>query len=199
MSDSLPPPVEPSTQPANKIELASIRLSQDFGNLAGAVKHLTHVPVGRPPKDRFFQVHPDPAYQVITSVIERQGEGAYLLSSDMAGTFPDLERLVRLHLYVTRHGSCGIWPVKLPLANGRPNAWVQSALEIAERAMSRWIRLASNTDMGLYEAYEAKDLEVSPAWPEMSFNTLIDKAFADAGRFVDAKEHPLIQEIEGRV
>jgi len=197
MSEQQIPTAETSSQPANKINLSSIRLSQDFGAQAGATKLITHVPVGKPPKGQFFQVHPDSDYRLEVSIIKREGDEVYLLAQALSGLFPGLERPARLHLYATRHGSYGLWPVSLPLGDGKQNAWTQSALEIVEVAMSKWVRLVSNMAAGYYEAFEAKSLTLPPTWPEVTFNTLIDKAFTDGDRFVENEEHPLVQELLG--
>ena len=41
----------------NTTPFSSLRLSQNFGETLGVKKVLTTVPVGKPPKDRFFRTH----------------------------------------------------------------------------------------------------------------------------------------------
>lgn len=184
-----------STQPAGSIDLNAVRLSQDYGSMTKTAKLLTHIPVKRPPKHEFFRVHPDEEYRLAAMIIDRDGEEIYLLHPIVTRLFPDLARPVRLHLYVTRAEAFGLWPVKLPTDDGKANPWHQSAAEAAEIAMSRWIRLVTNRDMGCYDVFEATDMNVEPKWPEKTMSELVNKAFAQ--RYVDNEEHPLVKELLG--
>lgn len=186
---------ENAIQPEGGIDLNAVRLSQDYGSMAKTAKLLTHVPVKRPPKHQFFQVHPDSEYRLEAMIIDLDGDETYLLHPGVAGLFPDLARPVRLHLYVTRTNAIGLWPVKLPAGDGKTNPWHQSAAEAAEIAMSRWIRLVANRDMGCYDVIAAEDMSVEPKWPEKSMNELVNKAFAQ--RYVDNQDHPLVKELLG--
>lgn len=189
------PENEVPKQPESGIELSAVRLSQDYGSMTKTAKLLTHVPVKRPPKHQFFRVHPDAEFRLEAMVIELDGDETYLLHPTVAGLFPDLARPVRLHLYVTRAGVTGLWPVKLPPNDGKTNSWHQSAAEAAEFAMTRWIRLVANRDMGCYEVIAATGMVVDPTWPDKSMSELINKAFSQ--RYVDSEDHPLVKELLG--
>lgn len=186
---------ETPTQTAGGIDLSAVRLSQEYGSMTKTAKLLTHVPVKRPPKHQFFQVHPKPEYRLEAMIIDLDGDETYLLHPTVASLFPDLAKPVRLHLYVTRTNTIGLWPVKLPADDGRTNPWHQSAAEAAEIAMSRWIRLVANRDMGCYDVIAAEDMIVEPKWPEKSMEELVNKAFAQ--RYVDNEDHPLVKELLG--
>lgn len=186
---------EKSIQPEGAIDLNAVRLSQDYGSMTKTAKLLTHVPVKRPPKHQFFQVHPEPEYRLEAMIIDLDGDETYLLHPVVAGLFPDLARPVRLHLYVTRTNAIGLWPVKLTADDGKTNPWNQSSAEAAEIAMSRWIRLVANRDMGCYDVIAAEGLIVEPNWPEKTMDELVNKAFAQ--RYVDNEDHPLVKELLG--
>ena len=186
---------ENSIKPTGGIDLSAVRLSQDYGSMTKTAKLLTHVPVKRPPKHQFFQIHPAPEYRLEAMIIDLNGDETYLLHPAVAGLFPDLARPVRLHLYVTRTNAIGLWPVKLPADDGKTNPWHQSAAEAAEIAMIRWIRLVANRDMGCYDVIAAEDMIVEPKWPEKSMEEMVNKAFAQ--RYVDNEDHPLVKELLG--
>jgi len=175
--------------------LSAVRLSQNYSQMSKTEKLLTHVPVKRPAKHQFFRVHPDEEYRLEAMVIEIDGDETYLLHPAVAGLFPDLARPVRLHLYVTRTHAIGLWPVKLPLEDGKTIAWHQSAAEASEIAMERWIRLVANRDMGCYDVIAAEGMVVDPKWPDKSMGELITKAFAQ--RYVENEDHPLVRELLG--
>jgi hypothetical protein len=67
--------VEPAAASAapsvgDPFDLSNLRLTQDFVGTAGVKKLLTTVPVGKPNKQDFFRVHPDPEYRMEVAVIE---------------------------------------------------------------------------------------------------------------------------------
>jgi hypothetical protein len=83
----------------------------------------------------------------------------------------------------------------LPADDGKTNPWHQSAAEAAEIAMSRWIRLVANRDMGCYDVIAAEGMIADPKWPEKTMSELVNKAFAQ--RYVDNEDHPLVKELLG--
>ena len=65
---------KPITALTNHINLEEIRLPQDYASTVGVKKVLTTVPIHKPGKQTFFRVHPDPAYQLDTMVLELEEE-----------------------------------------------------------------------------------------------------------------------------
>jgi hypothetical protein len=49
---------------------AALRLTQDFGATLGVKKQLLTVPVRKPAREWWIRVHPDPAFQIETAVLE---------------------------------------------------------------------------------------------------------------------------------
>ena len=62
---------KPLSALTNHINLEEIRLPQDYASTVGVKKVLTTVPIHKPGKQTFFRVHPDPAYQLDTMVLEK--------------------------------------------------------------------------------------------------------------------------------
>lgn len=183
------------TDEKNDFDLESMRLSQDFASMAKTKKLLIHVPVRKPPKHQFFRVHPGEEYSFTAAVVEMDGDDTYLISPQLVPAIPELARPVRLHLYVTRQGAVGLWPVKLPGDDGKSNPWHQSAAEASQIAMDEWIRLVPNMAMGAYDVISAENIPTEPAWPDKTMGELIAKAFQ--GRVVDTEDHPLLKELQG--
>jgi len=74
-------PAAPASEPHNRLsqETAAapdpfdanrLRLSQDFAASVGVKKALLTVPVRKPAKEWFVQVHPDESYRIQTAVVE---------------------------------------------------------------------------------------------------------------------------------
>ena len=75
------------------------------------------------------------------------------------------------------------------------NEWHRSAAEGAERAMRKWVRVTSSMSLQAYEIFEANGHLPEPAWPDISFQEILQIAFRD--RIVDRADHPLVQRLQG--
>lgn len=134
--------------------LASLRMKQNFGDLAGAKKLLNTVPVRKPHKQTFVRVSPNPDNVIKTMLLELDNE-TYLVAQDL---WADLsEELVpkALFLTITRQKVLQLWPVRLPSDDARTDVWSISSIQAVEAAQNRWVRVRSNMDLGAYEVIEA--------------------------------------------
>jgi len=104
---------------------------------------------------------------------------------------------VTLFTTINRQGVLHLWPVKMPLPDGRQLEWHRSAAEAAERAMKKWVRVTSSMSLGAYEIFEASGDLPEPVWPDISFQEILQIAFRD--RIVDRADHPLVQRLQGIV
>ena len=115
------------------------------------------MPVGKPNKQDFVRVHPDPDFRLSpAALIElKDDRETYIVTPTMAANLPGEFVPCTLFLAINRQGVLRVWPVKLPGSDGKINPWHHSAAEAAERAMSCWVRLTSNMSLGAYEIFEA--------------------------------------------
>ena len=138
-------------------DLSKLRLDQSFAETVGVKKLLRTVPVRKPSSQDFNRVHPDPNYRGNFSIVDLHDEREiYLVTPAM---MPDLmgECIgATLFTCINRQGVVRIWPVKQPSPDGKINEWHRSAAEAAELAMSRWIRVKANMDLGAYEMFAAE-------------------------------------------
>ena len=181
-------------------DLASLRLSQDFASAVGVRKLITTVPVKKPSKEWFVRTHPDPDYRLQTAVLElKEDRETYLVSP---GLWPELadETTFSPRLLVTainRQGVLFIWPIRLPGADGRIDDWSRSALDAADEAKARWVRVTANMSLGAYEVAVASGLEAEPEWPNLPFQQIIKIAFRD--KLIDDWSHPVLQRLRGEI
>ncbi len=182
----------------NPFDPASLRLDQSFADTVRTKKLLTTVPVRRPNRQDYVRVHPEPACRLTpAATIEVSDDReVYLLTPQMAQVLPGEYSLVTLYLAVNRQGVPFIWPVKLPSSDGKHNEWNRSAAEAAERAMKKWVRIASNMSLRAYETFEAIGDIPEPIWPDLPFEKILKIAFRE--RLVDRPDHPLVQRLQGR-
>lgn len=187
-------------QDQEEITLAAIRLPQAFTGAAPTTSVLLRVSVGKPGRQEFFTVHPDEAYRADVCLLRLKGErDLYYVVSPQLICEPEIEleaRNYRLYTYATRAGRIGLWPIPLPDADGRENAWHVAAHRAAELATSeKWLRLVANMAIGGYECIEATGSWVKPQWPEENFERLLQIGFHD--RFINSLEHPVLRQLRG--
>ena len=162
---SMPPSNENVDVSSDPFDLSRLRLSQDFIAAAGVKKVLNTVPVRKPSKEWFIQTHPDSAYRIQTCVIElKEDSETYLVDqslwSELAceSTFSPRALMTSIN----RQGVLFLWPIRLPGSDGRLDAWSRSAMEAAQHAAGKWVRVQANMSLGAYELF-TKRLGNGPA------------------------------------
>jgi hypothetical protein len=177
--------------------LDALRLSQDFGTDACVKKLLTTVPVRRPGNQHFFRVHPSEAWQLSpAAIIElKDDREVYLVHPAIVPEIPGEHVAASIVTTITRQGTVALWPLKLPTPDGRRNDWHRSALEAAETAMSRWVRVRANLQLGAYDIFASEAVIADPVWPDVPFPELIKIAFRD--RLIDSVDHPVLKSLRG--
>lgn len=192
---SVPDPV-PVPQAGPFADLGRLRLSQDFVASVGVKKLLTTVPVRKPTGQEFVRVHSDEAYRLPTVVLELKDEReTYLVEQEL---WPELSgelKPVTLFTAINRQGVVFLWPVKLPGEDGRLDEWNRSALDAADHAAKRWVRVKANMSLGAYEILEATGELPAPQWPDSDFATLLRIAFKM--RYINSMDHPVIRRLRG--
>jgi hypothetical protein len=180
----------------DNFDLAKLRLSQDFASKIGVKKALITVPVRKPTRQEFVRVHPDETFRLNTAVLEiKEERETYLVEPSLWGELPGEVVPKCLFTAINRQGVVFLWAVKLPGEDGRQDEWNRSALEAAQMAMKRWIRVSANMSLGAYEVYEASADLPEPEWSEADFQKLIDVAFKD--RYIKSFDHPIIKRLRG--
>jgi hypothetical protein len=198
VTESSAPPDEVSTAtsaPDDPFDLTKLRLDQSFVESAGVKKLLTTVPVRKPNPQDFVRVHPDPANRAALAVIElKEDREIYLLTPQVARELPGEFSMVMLFTAINRQGVVHLWPVRLPSPDGRVMEWHRSAMDAADMAKRRWVRVKANMSLGAYEIVEAATT-AEPEFPAVTFQELLRIAFRD--RLVDRLDHPVIKRLRG--
>jgi hypothetical protein len=175
---------------------AALRLPQNYAQMVGVQKRITTIRVQKPGKQDFVRVHSDPAYCLQTMLLEFKDENeSFLVAPPLWGDL--IGELIPKILYLTvnRQKVYRLWPIRLPDEEGRLDDWNRSALEAAEIARERWIRVTSNRALGAYEIYVAQSDLGDPTWPELTFEEVLQIAFKD--RYIADLDHPAIRRLRG--
>lgn len=182
----------------NPFDPSKLRLSQNFAETVGVKKALITVPVRKPNKQEFVRVHPSDEYHLETAVLELKEEReTYLVAPELWPELPSELTPKVLFTTMNRQKVLTLWPVRLPGDDGRLDDWNASALEAADMARERWVRVVANMSLGAYEVFEASGDLPDPGWPEMAFSEILKVAFK--GHYITEIDHPVIRRLRGEL
>jgi hypothetical protein len=178
-------------------DLAALRLDQTYSDGVAVKKLITMIRVGKPQKQHFVRVHPDPDYRIAPmALLElKDDRESYLVAPALAAELSGEFTSVALFTAITRAGTLFLWPVPLPGVDGKHNPWHRSAMIAVEKVEHRWVRIVANMEAGGYDISEAAANIGEPEWPDMPFQEMVRIAFQ--GRLVDRPDHPLILKLRG--
>lgn len=187
----------PETKPADPFDnLDNLRLSQNFAESVGVTKALLTVPVRKPTRQEFIRVRPGDDWCLQTAILElKEDRVSYLVDPSLWAELPGEVVPKILYTTINRQGVLSLWPVKLPGADGRQDHWSRSALEAAEMAKTKWIRVAANMSLGAYEVFTASSDIEEPDWPDVPFKEILKIAFRD--QYIRDFDHPVVQRLRG--
>ncbi len=190
--------VNNAQMPVDAIDIASLRLSSNFGATLGVKKLLNLVPVGKPLPTQFFRTHPSDDMQFEALLLTQKGtQETYLVTENIGGYLPELVKPATLIPIIDRQNNVRLVPIPFPGPDGQRNPWHQSLLDALLHAKKSWIRVAANMHVGGYDVYEAQAELPAPIWPEHSMDVLVKTAFR--GKIISDLDHPVIQGLQGRV
>jgi len=179
------------------IDLNALRLSQDYIEAAGVTKLRTTVPVRKPNKTEFLQVHPDHHFDLYMVELKDENE-IYFVLPEFLVDVTDIAVPVSLRLAVNRQAVAYLWPLRLPTSDRRDNPWHISARDAAARGASgRWISVRANKSLGAYEIYEGAPNLSPPQWPQEPFEQILQIALR--GRVIDKHDHPVLRSLRGEM
>jgi hypothetical protein len=171
--------------------LDDFRLDQDFD--PNEIEDGTPIVIGKPPKDDYFRVHPDPKMTTTAGIYETSDREVYLVKKNMQGMFSELISVRQIFVCVTARGKRFLWPAKLPRAGGGGGGgekYNSTGLKAAEAAKTRWTRMYSDQTMKLYRFKHPVEPPPEPDWSSFpSLLELINAAFGD-GYVIASPQHP---------
>jgi hypothetical protein len=183
---------------ADPFDLANLRLGQDFASAVGVKKLIKTIPVRKPSNEWFVRTHADAAYWFQTAVVESKEDREIYLVAPKLWSNLATEKTFSPRLLVTtinRQGVLFLWPIRPPGADGKIDEWSQSAMDAADEAMSRWVRVTANMSLGAYDVAVASGHIAEPSWPDITFQEIIRIGFRD--RMINDWDHPVLRRLRG--
>ncbi len=185
-------------QDNDPFDLSRLRVSQDFAQTLGVRKLLTTVPVRKPNRQEFIRVRPGEDYRLETVILElKEDRESYLIEPNLWSELPGELVVKVLFTCINRQGVLTLWPVRMPGEDGRQDPWNASALEAADLARKRWVRVVANMSLGAYDVFEASGNLPEPEWPELTLQEILKIAFK--GRYITELDHPVVRRLRGEV
>jgi hypothetical protein len=120
----------------------------------------------------------------------------YLVRPELVPDLANEVSYVTLFTTINRQGVIFLWPVKLTAPDRKRNDWARSAREAAEMAMTRWVRLKANLNLGAYEIHVAESEMADPVWPDLSFSELLKIAYRE--RMITSLDHLVVKRLRGQ-
>lgn len=178
--------------------LKSLRLSQDYVQMAGVKKVNTSILVRKPGKQEFVRTIGDPSFWFTTNLlIIQEDRDTYLVDSAVAEW---LEGDVKPHVLIpaiSKQGAVFLWPVQISGLDNIAGSWHSSALEAAKLARDRWVRIYfKSLAAGQYEVLTAKADFPDPEWPKHSLSDYLRLAFKD--KLISDLNHTAVRRLLGQ-
>lgn len=178
-------------------DLNRIRVQPNYPDQVGVKKRLLTVPVRKPNPQEFVRVHPDAAYRIEAYLFQfKEDHEYYLIDPQIAPHLTIEAKRMRLALMVNRQGTVALWPLRMMGKNGKSDRWMETALEAANMAMSKWVRVESDMDLGGYQVYESAAPLDEPTFPTESMSEILRAAFKE--RLINSTDHMVIKKLEGK-
>ena len=183
--------------PKEQNPFSKFRMASDSLTNIETEKLITHVPVGKPNKQKFVRVHPDQAFWFECAILKLEDEQRpFLVTPEIASLIVQDIKLVVLRLTIDRQGNLSLWPIPPVPKEGEENTWNHSQRLAASLAEQTWIRLTSNRATGSYEPLKAKGEIPEPVWPDKTLEEILEIAFGDA-HIIEERNHPALQRLWG--
>jgi len=186
---------QPKLDPFTNLD--ALRLDQDYLATAGVKKLLTTIPVRKPRPQDFVRTHPD--HRMNVALIElRDDRETYLVTPQMVVELPGEYFPATLFLTISRQDVLSLWPVRMPGPDGKHLEWHRSALEAAELAQTKWIKIRANLPVSAYDIFEAENVNIpEPQWPALPLDEVLRIAFRD--RLIDSIDHAVVKRLRGQI
>lgn len=190
-TNAMPDPFDPS-------ELAKLRLSQDFSELAQVRPVMTSIACRKPHKQEFIRVRNGEEHRFTTGCFtDKDNRETYLITPAVRECLVGDVVPTMLVVCVSRNSPIPfLWPLTLPGVDGRPNRWHESAIEAARIAEGQWVKVMADMAAGCYVPNVALGNLPEPEWDGVpSMTELLRLSFKD--RLIATTDHPVLRRLRG--
>jgi hypothetical protein len=191
-----PPTEKPLPPMLQSPDLSTLKVSQDFGAMAGVKKVLNTIPICKPAKTHWVRVFKDLTWRINLWILVYERD-MYIVAPQVASLIPGEVKPMELVPTITRQGTLSLWPVRLPGPDGRIDTWSASAREAVGTAIDNWVRISANMNGGFYETFIATASIPDPEWPDLTFDQMVNIAIK--GKVINTEDHPILRTLRGEL
>jgi hypothetical protein len=176
------------------------RISQNFAEHVQTRKKAVLVPMRRPDDQEWVFIPSGKEWRDSVGMLkDKANREFYVVEPELLPEISESLIPVLLVAYVTRGGSPGLWPIRLPNEAGRLDSYNRSALEIVYGHTDEWIRVTLDESGRAYQIVEmSSKVEMpQPKLPEGGFSYLFGVAIK--GNIITTLEHPLLKTLRGEL
>ena len=179
------------------INIDELRLTPIMSDDLMGVEMKSPIEVRKPGKQMFFRSHPSPDCRLDTALLWNEEEMRwYMLSPTILPQIGEELTPVRIVRCIDLYSDEFLWPVKLPLSDGRTSNWTISAQIAVSESTARWIRMTADMRKQKYRiSLGGIDLP-EPNWSERTLSDLINEGFHEY--YITTMDHPVIKKLRGR-
>jgi hypothetical protein len=183
----------------NDFDLEGLQVDQDFGASLGLVADTSKIIVTKPHPEWYVKTHPDPTYRRnVPLICLKDDDEIYIVNKpiwDRLRFEPTFRNILLIYAMNSR-GTLFLWPIPLPGSDGKQNKWHKSAIQRAEEARFRWIRLISEKDTSSYSTMSAAfNPHQDPPWPDLSMKEVMEIAFREYR--IGSWDHHVLKRLRG--
>ena len=172
-----------------------VGMTQEFAEEVATKLILTSVPIRKPNKTEFIQVHPERELSVATLKLKDEFE-EWVIDADIAKHVPEHIVVKTVVHAVNTKGISFLWPLKVSTKDGKTlDHWSETALIASKEARGKWIKVMSDPALGGYRCSMALGDLPEPKWPAESWEEVMNIAFRE--RFIDSPDHQVIRRLRG--
>jgi hypothetical protein len=199
-SDKPVKPVNGSTDLSRLAHPDRFRIAQNFADHVQTRKKPVNVPLQKPDDQQWIWIPSGDEWRSSVGMSrDKASREWYVVEPELLPEITETLIPVLLVTYVTRGGSPGLWPIRLPNEAGRLDSFNHSALEIVLTHADEWLRVIMNADCRGYEVLEMASLVEMPRpkLPEDGFVHLF--GLAVKGNTISSLQHPLLKTLRGEL
>jgi hypothetical protein len=197
-SDKPVKPVNGSTSHSGLPDPSRFRIPQNYAEHIQTRKKAVNVPLGKPDDQLWIWIPSSNEWRSSVGMLrDKKNREWYVVEPELLPEISETLIPVLVVMYVTRGGSPGLWPIRMPNETGRIDSFNGSALEIACIHTDKWIRVILNADGRGYEFLEMDSaVEMpQPKLPADGYWHLF--GLAVKGNTISSLQHPLLKHLRG--
>jgi hypothetical protein len=167
-----------------------------------AKKDYSIIPIRNPRRHEWFQSRPGDDWKAILALHIDAEQVAYAVDPSFHNILIGRGLIKRYKVYtLLTYGTEVLFLSLIGLANAgeTENSYNRSRTEAYRVAETEWVQIGASKAIGGYEMFRPESAMAEPVWPNppASLDDMLQIAFK--GRYIDRADHPILNQIRGKL